>query len=282
MMLFKCKYNKILFFSFLFISFFNVAFSQTIEKVEIQGYAGMLKAIIQKPEIKNNEKIPFVIICHGFGATKGMKLLATLADKLQSAGIGSVRFDFIGHGESYGKFSDMTVPKQIIEAKNVYEYVSKLPYVSKIGMAGHSQGGVVAAMVSAELGQDKIPATALYAPAGVLRDDVLRGDLLNVASFTPENPPETLNVANTFIVGKEYLTTLKDLPIYETSRNYDGQTLVLHGKADVVVPYTYGKRFYDDIRHSHIRLFDGYDHCFTGHENEMADFATEFFLKELQ
>lgn len=115
-----------------------------------------------------------------------------------------------------------------------------------------------------------------------MRDDVLRGDLLNVASFSADNPPDFLNVINVYTVGKEYLTTLRDMPIYETGRNYDGHSLILHGKADVIVPYTYGKRFYDEIRHSHIRLFGGYDHGFTDHEEEVAAIATEFFANELK
>ena len=274
--------NRILILTLLFICFFSNGFAQTTKKIEIQGYGGKLKAVIYKPSIKNSNNIPFVIICHGFAANKEMPLLTSIAGKLQKNGIGSILFDYIGHGESYGKQVEMTVPKQIIDTKRVYEFVSRLPYVGKIAMVGHSQAGVITAIVGAELGADKIPAIVLLAPAGVLRDDVLRGNFLNVATFTPDNLPETLNVVNVYTVGKEYLNTLKDLPIYETSRNYDGQTLIIHGKSDVIVPYTYGKRFYDEIRHSHFKLLEGQDHNFTGYEKEIADLCTEFLKNELK
>lgn len=278
----KSLKNKILVLTLFFICLFNVIYAQTTKDIEIQGYGGKLKAVIYKPYFKNGNKIPFVIICHGFAANKEMPLLTTIAHKLQKNGIGSILFDYIGHGESYGKQVEMTVPKQIIDTKRVYEFVSRLPYVGKIAMVGHSQAGVITAMVGAELGSDKIPAIILLAPAGVLRDDVLRGNFLNVATFTPDNPPETLNVVNVYTVGKEYLNSLKELPIYETSRNYDGQTLIIHGKSDVIVPYTYGKRFYDEIRHSHFKLLDGQDHNFTGSEEKIADLCTEFLKNELK
>ena len=139
----------------------------------------------------------------------------------------------------------MTVLNEIEDAKKVYEYVSKLPYVGKIIMVGHSQGGVVTAMTSAQLGADKVSAIDLLAPAAALREDNLRGNLFGVP-FDAKNPPEkTFIKPLNFTVGKDYVITGQNLPIYETARTYEGQALIIHGTGDVIVPYTYGKRFYD-------------------------------------
>ena len=74
------------------------------EQLTIDGSKGALAAIIQKPELKQGEKCPMVIICHGFNGNKNAQILQLLADSLQRRGIASIRFDFNGHGESEGEF----------------------------------------------------------------------------------------------------------------------------------------------------------------------------------
>lgn len=112
----------------------------------IYGDHGRLDAVIQTPETQPGHKIPMVIICHGFTGNKDELLLRTLADSLERQGVGSIRFDFNGHGRSDGLFEQMTVPNEIVDTKHVLEYVEHLDYVNRIALAGHSQGGVVAAM----------------------------------------------------------------------------------------------------------------------------------------
>ena len=60
-----------------------------------------------------------VVLCHGFGGSKDNQLFELIADSLQRHGIASVRFDFNGHGESEGRFQDMTVPNEIEDTKKV-------------------------------------------------------------------------------------------------------------------------------------------------------------------
>ena len=100
--------------------------AQKGETVYIDGDHGRLKALIQKPELKQGEKCPMVIFCHGFSGTKDGPLFELVADSLQAHGIASIRFDFNGHGESEGEFKDMTVPNEIEDAKKVVAYVRDL------------------------------------------------------------------------------------------------------------------------------------------------------------
>ena len=117
--------------------------------VTIQGDHGRLSAIIQKPSGTSRKRIPLVVICHGFTGNKEGALLNILADSLEAHGIASLRFDFNGHGQSEGRFEDMTVPNEIEDAQRVVAYAHSLPWVGPVILAGHSQGGVVAAMTSA-------------------------------------------------------------------------------------------------------------------------------------
>ena len=105
----------------------------------IYGDHGRLDAVIQTPETQPGHKIPMVIICHGFTGNKDELLLRTLADSLERLGVGSIRFDFNGHGRSDGLFEQMTVPNEIVDTKHVLEYVEHLDYVNRIALAGHSE-----------------------------------------------------------------------------------------------------------------------------------------------
>ena len=244
------------------------------ENITLQGSKGKLAAIIQKPEIKDGARCPMAILMHGFGGSKEGQLFDLICDSLQANGIASIRFDFNGHGASEGEFQDMTVPNEVEDAKKVYEYVSALPYVSSVMLAGHSQGGVVASMTAGELGS-KISRVVLLAPAAVLRDDAIRGNTMG-AMYDPLDPPEYVPLFGNHKLGRNYIKTAFSLPIYETAAKYQGAACVIHGTGDRVVPYTYGERYHDIWPGCELFILDGFDHGFSQNVYRAADLASKF------
>ena len=255
------------------------------ESVFIDGDHGQLKAIIQKPEMKQGERCPMVIFCHGFSGTKDGPMFELIADTLQAHGIASIRFDFNGHGESEGEFKDMTVPNEIEDAKKVVEYVRDLRYVSELAIVGYSQGGVVASMtagqLSEELGDPAFKAVALMAPAAVLRDDAIRGNTMG-KQYDPFNPGEYVELWGGLKLGGQYIRTAFSLPIYETAAKYQGSALIIHGNADRVVPYTYGERFHDIWPKSELVILEYFDHGFSQNIYRTTDIVSEFLIKQLK
>ena len=255
-------------------------FQPTRERVTIDGDHGKLQAVIQKPELKQGEQCPMVVFCHGFGGSKDGPLFELITDSLQKHGIASIRFDFNGHGESEGRFQDMTVPNEINDAKKVIEYVRDLRYVSKIALVGHSQGGVVASMTAGELGSD-IAAVALMAPAAVLRDDAIRGSVMG-KMFNPLDPPESVEMWGGNRLGRNYIKAAFSLPIYETAANYHGPALIIHGNADRVVPYTYGLRFHQQWKGSEYVMQEFFDHGFSQNIYRTTDTVSDFLMRTLK
>ena len=255
------------------------------ETVYIDGDHGRLKALLQKPELKQGEKCPMVIFCHGFGGTKDGALFELIADTLQAHGIASIRFDFNGHGESEGEFKDMTVPNEIEDAKRVAEYVRDLRYVDGMAIVGHSQGGVVASMtagqLSKELGSPAFQAVVLMAPAAVLRDDAIRGNTMG-KMYDPFDPGEYVELWGGMKLGGKYIRTAFSLPIYETAAKYQGPALVIHGNADRVVPYTYGERYHQIWPQSQLVIQEYFDHGFSQNIYRTTDIAAEYLIKTLK
>lgn len=254
--------------------------AQTSENVKIQGDHGLLDAIIEKPKMKEGEKVRVAVICHGFGSNKERPLLKAIADSLQKKGIASIRFDFNGCGKSEGRYEDMTVPNEIIDAEKVIGYAMQQPWVSDISVVGHSQGGVVASMVAGEL-KGSIRSVALCAPAAVLRDDAIRGQVQG-ATYDAGNIPETVTVPGRNLhVGRNYFVTAQTLPIYETALLYDGPVILIHGTADRIVPYTYSERYKAGYKNAELHLLPGVDHSFNvqGSHERAASLVSDFIVR---
>ena len=259
--------------------------AQKGERVSIDGDHGKLSALIQKPELQPGEKCPMVVFCHGFSGTKDGPLFELICDTLQAHGIASIRFDFNGHGQSEGEFKDMTVPNEIEDAKKVVEYVRDLNYVSDLAIAGHSQGGVVAAMTAGELsealGEPAFKAVALMAPAAVLRDDAIRGNTMG-KSYDPFDAGEYVELWGGLKLGGNYIRTAFTLPIYETAAKYQGPAIIVHGNADRVVPYTYGERFHQIWPKSEYVMQEFFDHGFSQNVYRSTDIVAQFLLTALK
>lgn len=249
--------------------------SQT-SNVDINGALGKLSAVVYRPDLQEGEKSPLVILMHGFMSDKRERVVTAIASALQEKGIAYIRFDFNGHGDSEGDFQDMTVVNEIEDAKKVYEYARSLDFVSDIALLGHSQGGVVASMVAGELGNEKISGLVLMAPAAVLKDNALDGEMFGVR-FDPVNIPEYVQVFNGR-VGREYIKVAQTLPIYETAARYVGPVCIIHGMSDEIVPYSYGLRYKDGYKDAALHLVEGENHAFSRKLDEVKNIAVDFLV----
>ena len=99
----------------------------------------------------DEEKGAALIIFHGFGGDSGYgenDLYNLIAEKAADCGSSVVRFDFSGYGKSEGRFEDMDIFREILDAIAILNYVRALPYVTDIYLLGHSMGGVIAGMLA--------------------------------------------------------------------------------------------------------------------------------------
>lgn len=247
----------------------------------IMGSKGRLSTLIMKPGVEEGQKMDVAIIMHGFTGNKNETLLEDISRELIKKGIASVRFDFNGHGQSEGKFEDMTVPNEIEDAKAVYRFVRAQPWVRRIALVGHSQGGVVASMTAGELGTDSVSAVVLLAPAAVLRDDAIRGNSMG-ATYDPLDPPEKVKLFNGLYLGHDYIRTAFSLPIYDTAAKYQGPALLVHGNADHIVPYTYSERYHSIWPKSQYVLLEHFDHSFSQNQQRAAEIVADFLGNTLR
>ncbi len=255
------------------------AHAQTDTLLTLQGGQGSLAVRVLLPA-GAPKHCPVAVICHGFTGNRNEPRLTAIADELLKLGIGAVLPDFNGHGESGGEFQNMTIANEIDDLDTIAAWVQTHLAPRAMAFVGHSQGGVVAVMEAAKLGASKVKALVLMAPAAVLRDDALRGNILG-ARFNPYDIPEYVQFGKRRL-GRAYIEVAQNMPIYETAATYKGATLVLHGTHDPVVPYTYGQTFAREMPNATYRGLEGDDHGFSKSPAATSQAVAQFIKKVLK
>ena len=253
---------------------------------KVSGPAGNISYKISLPEGFDpaTGQCPMVILMHGIFSSKEINPMPALAKALAQAGIASIRFDFNGHGKSEGRMQDMTIERELADARAVWDYVRALPYVDGIGLLGHSQGGVIASMTAGRLAAEGTApdGLVLIAPGSVIKDACRNGKFFN-ATFDPKDPPEYIRCWGFMKLGREYLLTTQELDIYGTAAAYKGPVRILHGTRDGIVPMWCSERFaetYGDS--SELVTVEGENHTITRKRAEVVASVVSFFRQVLR
>ncbi len=128
---------------------------------------------------KKEGKFPVAVLVSGSGAQNrneellGHKPFLVLADYLTRQGIGVLRFDDRGVGQSTGDFAAATSEDFTTDALAAVEYLKTRPEVNtaKIGIIGHSEGGMIAPMAASQ--SDDVAFIVMLAGPGVVGKDLL-------------------------------------------------------------------------------------------------------------
>ena len=220
----------------------------TVEEVVTIDRNG-LKMVATFTYPKDVEKAPVVVMFHGFtgqrnemdivGGTETM--YGRTARIFAEQGYASLRIDFIGSGESDGKWEDTTVSGQISDALAAIEYVKTLDRVDadRIALLGLSQGGTVAACTAGR--SDDVDAVILWSAVSIpqfVYSNLLGQD--NVLKALKSDNPEELIVgtlpwgATTTLKANFYQDFFLLSPSAEIA-SYKGPLQVTVGLMDTIV-----------------------------------------------
>lgn len=234
--------------------------------VEITNDGHILRGMIHIPN--SNYKVPLAILYHGFMGNRieAHRIFVKLSRRLETVGIASMRFDFYGNGESDGDFLDTTFTKEISDAKAILNYGISLNFVDaeNIYLVGLSLGGAIASIVSS-YEKHKVKKLVLWSAS----DNRVR-----VAENIINNYKAKLDSQNYIDFGgmlwsKDFIYDILKYNIYEISKNFSKDVLIIHGEKDTIAPilsaYKY-KEIYGDKADLHI-IKDA-DHTFSKKEWE--------------
>ncbi len=217
----------IIFFLLLFGS--TLFAEETIVKIPTRGL-NMVGTLVVPDGVENP---PVVLMLHGFASKRDEvgNFYLNLAKELEKVGIASLRVDFIGSGESEGKFEDTTVTGQIDDAKAALSYLKscKKYTFSKFGVLGFSLGGIVAAALA---GTEKIDSLALWSTTGDVVG-VFKEELGKYFPIAYSEGSVFIDLGWTkFTLKKAFFESLYSVFPYEAITHYKGPLLVVAGEKD--------------------------------------------------
>ncbi|MBQ4832074.1 alpha/beta fold hydrolase [Pseudoalteromonas sp. MMG010] len=129
------------------IASFNV-YAAKSNKLLIPGENHKIPAILTLPQHSKNQKLPIVIMLHGTASQKNEvgDLYVKLAQRLAAQGIASVRFDFIGSGESDVDYRKYNLKSAVSDVVSVYQFIKSRSDINNknVHLVGFSQGGLIA------------------------------------------------------------------------------------------------------------------------------------------
>lgn len=117
-------------------------------------------------DYKDGKRIPVVLMVTGSGQQDRNETLfdhqpfAVIADHLARHGIASLRYDDRGVGGSKGEVATATSRNFMLDAEAGVKFLRKLKRFSKVGVLGHSEGGMIAFMMGARRSADFIVSLA--------------------------------------------------------------------------------------------------------------------------
>jgi len=222
-------------------------------------------------------KIPAVGIFHGFTGNKmePQFIFVKLSRLLEQHGIASVRFDFAGSGESDGEFYDMTVTREIDDARCILEYLFSLDFVDKqkISIVGLSLGGAISSYLAGEY-KEKLYKVVLWAPAGNMKEIAK-----NVVETNPTIKEKGYIDLGGLLLSQDFYYDLQKYDFFEEIKRYPGKVLILHGTNDQAVPIEVGRKDKQIVGdRAEINEIEGDDRTFNKYEWErlVLDKTVEF------
>lgn len=238
---------------------------------ELKTDKGIMRGYFHVP---NKDRYPVCIIFHGFtGLHTGTKFsYTTISRILEERGIGTIRLDFLGTGDSDLAFKDMTFKDELECAILILKEVQNMSGITDIYLLGHSMGGAIASEV-AKLYPNVIKKMCLWAPAFNLSEAIeyLKGKVPQ-ADYYDHSGFEISNEFVEDIISRDFY---KDLDIYKN------KLMIIHGTKDTTVPYKisnrYLKLFYHPIFYPIENASHNYDNL--EHINKVIELTCQFLSK---
>jgi uncharacterized OsmC-like protein/alpha/beta superfamily hydrolase len=226
--------------------------TKTIQFTGAQG--GTLSAKLELPPLKPTA---FALFAHCFTCTKNIKAAVNISRALAERGIGVLRFDFTGLGESEGDFADTNFSSNVEDIVAAAKYLES-EWEAPTLLVGHSLGGAAVLVAARDIPSVKAVATlgAPSDPGHVLhhfedaREEIER-----------EGETDVLLAGRPFRVKKQFLEDVSQQNLVAVIPTLDRALLFMHSPSDNTVGIENAAVLYGAARHpkSFISLDDA-DH----------------------
>lgn len=234
-----------------------------IDSFEFQGADG--RRLAGRIESPSGRVRGWALFAHCFTCGKDNLAAVRIARTLAGQGIGALRFDFTGIGESDGEFSETSF------ASNVGDIVAACGAMAERGwpvslLIGHSLGGAAVLAAAGECKTVRAVAT-INAPFDVAHA-LAQFSSNDLQDIEREGSAEVRLAGRPFRVGKELIDSLRMQDQGKRIASLHRPLLVLHAPTDTTVSLDHATQIYAAARHPKSFLsLDKADHLLSGKED---------------
>ena len=187
----------------------------------------------------------YALFAHCFTCSKGFVAANVIAKTLAEMGIGVLRFDFTGLGNSQGDFSNTNFSSNIEDLVSACSHLSKEFGAPEL-LIGHSLGG--AAVLKAAARMDSVKAVVtIAAPSDVRHLSQLLEDDLDTIE---KEGQAKINVAGrSFTIKKQFLDDIGKTQILDCLKGFRKALLVMHAPHDTSVSIEHAANIFQAAKH---------------------------------
>ena len=221
-----------------------------------------------------------LIVCHGFGSSKGSPMVKALEEFMPRHGIGVVSFDFPAHGES--PVWDLRVSWCKDDLAAVEDYVRKTDPAVRIGYFGSSFGAYTTLNYLAAFPHRgnraflRSSAVVMHHLVDTWVDDRAKEEMAEKGYFVPD-----YDYVREMRVTPVFLEELAAHNVFETYRKGIARLFMVHGGRDSVAPVEAARRFAEIFGAEFLEIPEGEHDLMGPGQLDRVLSAAEAFFRDL-
>ncbi len=205
----------------------------------------------------------FVLFAHCFTCSKNLKAVENISRAITNEGMGLLRFDFTGLGQSAGDFSDTNFSSNLSDLNDACKFLER-NYTAPQLLMGHSLGGAAVLHVASQFPSVKAVVT-IGAPADPKH---VRHLIRNEKEIIEKGQAQVDIGGRPFTIQKQFLEDLERTEAKKVISEMDKALLIMHSPQDTIVGIENASDIYLAAKHpkSFISL-DGADHLMSNQKD---------------
>jgi len=196
-------------------------------------------------ELPEGELKAVALFAHCFTCSKNVLAASTIAKALTASGIGVLRFDFTGLGQSEGDFSNTNFSSNVADLLSACEALERSHQSPKI-LIGHSLGG--AAVLKAA---HKLPEVSAVVTIGAPSDAKHVSHLFSgqIEQIRTQGEAEVCLAGRSFKIKKQFVDDLKESEVLDDLAHLKKALLVMHSPVDDTVSVDHAANIFTAAKH---------------------------------
>lgn len=235
------------------------------ETITIPSSEGaQLAGVIHRPDA--GAPAAWALFAHCFTCTKNIRAAVDIADALCEEGVGVLRFDFTGLGQSEGEFAETHFSANVQDIVDVAAHMADKGHAPQI-LVGHSLGGT-AVLAAAHRIESSVAVATIGAPAEA--EHVLHLLEDDLETIEREGRARVKLAGRPFEIRRDFVEDVRSQSVRDGVRHLRKALLVMHSPLDELVSIEEAARIYQSALHpkSFISLHDA-DHLLSKRRDAM-------------